>query len=234
MRGGTPEPLIGRRFGRLLVVALDRRGPPHPYWRCSCDCGRSVVVQAGSLKSGKTRSCGCLQRDTVSASARVRNTTHGRSRANGRVTDEYKAWQAMIARCENPRTDSYPIYGGRGISVCERWRRDFAAFLADMGERPSPSHSIDRIDPNGNYEPSNCRWATKKQQARNKRSTRILSTGETLPAAAERTGIPYAVLWSRLQDMPEDLALTIPYRGYKKRPKATPDDAPPSPGLFED
>ena len=120
------------------------------------------------------------------------NATHG---CTG--TPTYRAWQDMIQRCYNPRRTRYPMYGGRGITVCQRWRESFEAFLKDMGTSPSPRHSIDRIDNNGNYEPGNLRWATAKEQSRNQRRNRVLTyQGETLCIAewAERLGVAYATL----------------------------------------
>lgn len=140
--------LTGQRFGRL--VATQRA--PHArrvHWRCACDCGGEAVVSADRLRSGKTGSCGCRR--------------HGQSRL-----PEYRVWATMLERCRRPRAANYHNYGGRGIGVCERWL-DFDAFYADMGARPSPKHSIDRIDNDGNYEPGNCRWATASEQNRNKR-----------------------------------------------------------------
>lgn len=120
---------------------------------------------------------------------------HGR-----RHTTEYRIWENMKARCANPRNRNYRKYGARGIVVCERWRNDFAAFFADMGPRPSGDHSIDRIDPNGNYEPSNCRWATQVEQNRNRRdNVTIEARGQTkcMAAWAEEAGMPLATMWNR-------------------------------------
>lgn len=158
--------LAGQRFGRL---AVERRGPSDPHdgaqWWCRCECGKEVLVVASSLRSGRTRSCGCLFDETL----RDRNTKHGHS-PRGRRHPLYQIWAGMIARCENAKHISWPYYGARGIRVCDRWRNDFDAFLADVGPRPSPHHSIDRINPGGDYEPSNVRWATGHQQRVNRRS----------------------------------------------------------------
>ena len=153
--------LTGLKFGRLTVrqfAGQDRHG--NRLWLCDCACGGTVTVIKGSLSSGRTRSCGCLQREFIVR----RNTTHGLS-----DTPEYRAWRDMLSRCENPNTRYYELYGGRGISVCDRWRGSFEMFYADMGPRPSPRHSIDRIDNDGDYEPGNCRWATWTEQNANKR-----------------------------------------------------------------
>jgi len=158
----TVSPLhVGDRFGRLVVERLNHVDTRfNRFWVCACDCGKSAVVYQGNLRNGHTRSCGCLQQDIM----RAMQTIHG-----GRQTPEYRTWRHMAQRCENPNTRGFKNYGGRGITVCVRWRRSFANFLADMGPRPSPFHSIDRINNDGNYTPKNCRWATKSQQRRNQR-----------------------------------------------------------------
>lgn len=152
--------LVGQRFDRLSVVARVESKNHNARWLCRCDCGSETVVASTKLVSGNTRSCGCLQRD--------RTRTHGKSR-----TRTYRIWMHMRQRCENPRSDSWARYGGRGITVCDRWR-DFTAFFEDMGEAPA-GHSLDRIDVNGNYEPGNCRWATSRQQLRNTRRNKVVN-----------------------------------------------------------
>ena len=161
----APLDLIGQRFDRLLVT--ERLGSRVPsgksriFWRCRCDCGNISDVRTDALRSGFTRSCGCRNRGG-------NNLSHGHSRGGNRST-EYMSWQALLGRCRNPNNKDYEYYGGRGIMVCRRWqgRHGFENFFSDLGERPSPKHSLDRWpDKNGNYEPTNCRWATPPQQQR--------------------------------------------------------------------
>jgi len=136
----------------------------HARWRFKCDCGNDKLIVANSVIVGLTKSCGCLKREILIG----RNYRHGRRR-----TPEYKAWQDMNARCGNPKNKSFSDYGGRGITVCERWRNSFQAFFDDVGPRPSDEHSIDRIQNGGDYEPSNVRWANRSQQMKNRRPRRI-------------------------------------------------------------
>lgn len=193
------EDLTGRRFGRLIVIGLDPK-PRHgrvSYWFVRCDCKAVASVYGGSLRAGTTRSCGCLHRELVV----VRNSKHGAT-SGGQISLTYRSWESMIARCHRRESSSFARYGGRGITVCERWSESFAAFLEDMGERPSKSHTIDRIDGRGNYGPGNCRWATKAEQVRNRGITKTVSLdGVTCSVGewAERAGIPYGVLWRRLR-----------------------------------
>jgi len=152
--------LIGKKFCRLTVMGFDRISKHgHTMWRCRCACGKETIVMSGDLTSGKSKSCGCLKKER----AHEINTTHGMC-----GTPEYTAWQGMLKRCYNPNNTSYKNYGGRGISVHERWLR-FENFYDDIGPKPSPDHSLDRIDNDGNYEPSNIRWATRTEQNRNQR-----------------------------------------------------------------
>lgn len=154
--------LAGQQFGRLRVVALVSMSPTR--WLCRCECGNERVVRRGDLVMGKSRSCGCLRRELMAVAAVARNLTHGHTR-NGTDSPEFRSWRCMILRCKDPKNKHY---GGLGVTVCDRWK-SFANFLSDMGPRPK-GKTIDRWpNPAGNYEPSNCRWATAKEQRHNRR-----------------------------------------------------------------
>jgi hypothetical protein len=154
--------LSGKVFSRLTVIRwAGRNWKGDLLWECLCECGTCRIVLGRSIASGACKSCGCLNRDVAVSS----NTTHGMSR-----TAIYNAWFGMIERCRNKKHKAYKNYGGRGITVCDRWCESVANFIADMGPRPSTRHTLDRIDNDGNYEPTNCRWATWDVQSRNKRN----------------------------------------------------------------
>ena len=160
---------IGDKFGRLtLLRRFKDESVKRFFWECACGCGVKTIVRVDMLKNGNTKSCGCLQKDMQREACLERNSTHG---MYGSST--YVSWIEMHTRCYNKKRNSYRHYGGRGIKMCLEWKASFLSFLRDMGERPSKGHSIDRIDVNGDYEPSNCRWASRTQQARNTRKTRI-------------------------------------------------------------
>ena len=179
--------LTGQRFGRLTVIRESsyRSNKSGTWWECQCECGKIVNVLSVRLRYGTTKSCGCLRKENksyypknrkkrkpISEETREkfrqnmirRNTTHGLSK-----TKEHKAWRGMKNRCFNIKDRDYKNWGGRGITVCDRWKSSFANFLSDMGKAPE-GYSLDRINNNGNYEPSNCRWADNSTQRKNTRS----------------------------------------------------------------
>ena len=157
--------ITGQQFGRLTALELvPERKHGGRCWLCKCSCGTLIIARADQLKSGDTRSCGCLYAER----SKGLNRRHGQYQ-----TAEYNAWAAMRQRCSNPKNKKYESYGGRGICVCDRWQNSFENFFADMGPRPSSRHSIDRIDNNSGYSPGNCRWTTPDIQAKNQRKRRL-------------------------------------------------------------
>ncbi len=184
--------LTGARYGALVVLGQEPTiYPGVTRWRVRCDCSVIKVVTGAALRGGATKTCG----------AHPSQLRHGHSTSTViGPTREYQSWTAMLARCRNPRAAHYAKYGGRGITVCQRWHT-FEHFLLDMGPRP-PSTTIDRINNDGNYEPGNCRWADGRQQSRNRSTAKTVTLrGETMPLAecAERYALSRHLLWGRLR-----------------------------------
>jgi hypothetical protein len=202
--------LEGLHFERLFVLhRSSAKGQGRVKFLCKCDCGNLVEILSDQLKSGKTKSCGCLQKERASQS----NKTHGLSR-----TPEYIAWKDMISRCCNENNQYYYNYGGRGIKVCDRWS-EVENFIEDMGLRLGKNYELDRIENNGNYEPGNCRWTTRIVNMRNKRTNLVIEfNGESKTASewSEVTGIACNVIANRISryGWSVEKALTEPARAY--------------------
>lgn len=198
------QDLTGQVFGRLTVMYYAEKRNNQACWLCRCKCGAEKIIRSSNLKSGHTKSCGCLKEQGY-------NRTHGR-----RHTPEYCSWTGMIQRCHNPKSCQYSHYGGRGIDVCRQWRNSFEAFFEDMGDRPSKEHTIDRIDNSKGYSPDNCKWATRKEQSRNRRSNRIVNhngKSQTVTEWSEELGISYGAILARLnRGWSTEKALTTPVK----------------------
>lgn len=195
--------LSGHKFGRLTAIEFAGHNGRYRKWKCRCDCGETLDVLTASLRNGNTRSCGCLKRDTHSLVFRK----HGRA-----GTNVYWLWADMIARCTSPRHQRFSDYGGRGITVCDAWKDSIETFLRDMGPRPIGS-SLDRIDNSDGYHPGNCRWASRVQQANNKRNNKIVLIGGEMKTLAEwsrESGVPYHTLKARVASgLPEHELLSL-------------------------
>lgn len=193
--------LMGQKFSRLTVVSQSENRGQRVHWSCVCECGSWLQVSANKLQNGHTRSCGCLQREAASHASII----HGCSAYpnGGNATKEYNTWSLMKRRCHKESSIDYPLYGARGIKVCDRWKNDFSSFLEDMGSAPSIEHSIDRWPNNdGNYEPGNCRWATAKEQRRNQHRVKFLECrGELKTPAewAETSGVSNKRIYARIK-----------------------------------
>lgn len=200
--------IAGQRFGRLLIMKrVMVRGAKNVMWMCRCDCGGSVVAAASNIKSGITQSCGCLARESAANLLRGNTTqrTHHKSQ-----TLEYNSWGSMKQRCCNPRCPKYPNYGGRGIKICDRWLHSFENFLADMGPKPSRLYTLHRIDNDGNYESSNCEWATSMVQAQ--------YTTRSVYAEIEGTKLCISE-WCRVLGVPRSKVTEMTRVRYGKPPK---------------
>lgn len=213
--------LSGKTFGRLRVESVaGKTGSNNTIWRCVCQCGKVRNVIGSCLTSGHTASCGCISTDRIREIG-YQQRRHGYSRPNGSHSPTYTSWEAMRSRCSDPAAIGYRNYGGRGITVCDKWNRSFDAFLADMGERPSRQTTLDRIDVNGNYEPGNCRWASKSQQCRNTRYNLVLEfNGKSLCVAdwADELKMSRNAIYLRIkQGWSVERTLTTPVKSRKPR-----------------
>lgn len=186
--------MLGRRYGNLRAISLV--GPNNSrgmIWRFECDCGVRFNADGSEVRRGNKRQCPeCAKRSMVKS-----KTTHGMS-----GTDEYRIWRAIKSRCLNPNSDAYNYYGGRGIGMFPAWANCFMTFFNDMGSRPTKMHTVERINNGGDYEPSNCVWATRKQQANNKRNNKILTINgrqKTLAQWADLTGINESAIRARIR-----------------------------------
>lgn len=204
--------LTGKTFGRWTVIGYAGKSSLRmSLWNCRCECGMIGLVRSGHLKNGASKSCGCL----ISEVTTIRNTIHG-----GHNLREYASWQKLKYRCLNVDDNAYDRYGGRGITVCERWANSFENFFADMGPRPSDKHSIDRINNDGNYEPGNCRWATAREQNLNQRRNRRLTLKEetmTITEWAKRLGVSATAIRRRIDKKGWSVhkALTTPFASIR-------------------
>lgn len=182
MLGKIRKDITGKKFGRLTVIRPDTESSRRYRWVCRCDCGNIKSIEGTKIRTGHTQSCGCLHAESIQRTLCI----HGHSRWGQKKSPEYCTWVNIRSRCNNPKAAGYESYGGRGIKVCEAWNAStgFPAFLRDVGKKPSPDHSLDRIDPNGNYEKGNVRWILKSKQAQNTRRTRLITfDGQTLCVA---------------------------------------------------
>lgn len=205
--------ISGKRFGRLVAIEYAGKITSEispttiSLWKCKCDCGNQITVRYPALISGNTRSCGCL----LDESRKINNVNKRKSVSHDFVfegnLDNHPLrliWKSMLMRCNNPNVMGYKHYGGRGIKVCDRWSGDlgFENFVKDMGERPTPEHTLDRVDYNGDYEPSNCRWATHEAQCNNKRNNSyVVLNGEEITCAqlCKRYGFYYTYVTYQLR-----------------------------------
>lgn len=189
--------LSGQRFERLTAIAAAQHTGRRGYWVCRCDCGNETIVRGDHLRTGRTRSCGCLHSELAKQRLLDRGSIHVTHGASD--TRAYQVWLGMRQRCNNPNSRFFSYYGGRGIRVCERWTA-FENFLADMGQ-PGPGETLDRVDNNGDYEPGNCRWASRREQQNNRRVNRLVTMkGEqhTIAEWARIVGIHYNTMAQRI------------------------------------
>lgn len=186
--------ITGKRYNRLLAIKYVGYSPTshQSIWEFICDCGKKINLTVGNVKNNHTKSCGCLNKEMSSKRLEI----HGM-----RLSQEYNTWSQMKKRCNNKNDKSYKNYGGRGIIICDRWLESFENFFEDMGLKPSPKHSIDRIDNNGNYEPNNCRWATQYEQNNNYSRNIFIEINEERKTIKEWCNIynlPYHKIYQRI------------------------------------
>ena len=197
--------ITGQKWNRLTAVRLaGRDNHGRQRWEFLCDCGNTQIADRYSVVSGKAKSCGCHRKKTSAA----RSTIHGKSN-----TKEWLAWRNMLVRCYDPTHNQYANYGGRGVTVCERWRDTFGAFFQDMGLAPSRGHSVDRINVDAPYAPDNCRWATQREQQNNRRNNVVIEHNgkrQTLAAWSRETGLnAQTIRWRMKHDWPIEQALSV-------------------------
>lgn len=219
--------VTGQRFGRLVAVkclgTTWEGGRPRFRYKCRCDCGNFIDVERSSLVHENTRSCGCLREETINKHGMLKGVASNRSLRNLYIK-VYVAYHAMRQRCLNPKHTGYKNWGARGIKICDRWLNSIADFLSDVGLPPSPKHTLGRIDNNGNYEPGNVKWDTRREQLQNTRRTNFITiNGKTLCLTqwARETGVPVPCLRSRQKRglTGEDLLRPKGYFTFKKNAK---------------
>lgn len=208
--------LLGKRFGRLLVVGRETRDKyGRLLWDCVCDCGNTCSISGSTLMSGDSKSCGCLHVELL-----IRNSIKHCGKINGKASREYQSWQDAKARCFNPKNKSFKNYGERGITVCKEWKNSFERFLNDMGKCPT-GYTLERKDNDGNYTPDNCIWSSRKNQNRNKRTNRKITINGVCRNICEWNeiqGFPKGLISKRLYlGMSEEKAVLNPLRVTKRK-----------------
>lgn len=211
------QDLTGQRFGRLTILGWAGTCKPNAAWVCRCDCGGESVALGNNIIAGRTRSCGCLNLEHLSKSGSAEFCARDTKRH-----PEYKVWGQIISRCHDPENATFFNYGGRGITVCDRWRfgengrHGFLCFLDDMGKRPSSAHTLDRVKNDLGYSLDNCEWRTRTEQTRNRRNTTMVTyRGRRMPlaTACELACLPLGTVRYRIRSgMSEDRALSQPIR----------------------